>query len=207
VAGAGDEVVVHHAGRLHEGVADRRADEFEAALEQVLAHRVALRRARRDFGHSAAPIHDRAAADKGPEVAIERAELLLHGEKGLRVRDCGGDLQAVAHDTRVGEEARDLAGVVTRDLPGVEIIEGAAVVFALVQDCGPTEPGLGALEDEELEQRAVVMQGHAPFGVVVGEIRLGVSPGATVIHGGEGRTVTEAADNVMSGERGQTKAG
>jgi len=32
VAKAGDEVIVDHAGGLHEGVADRRADKTEAAF-------------------------------------------------------------------------------------------------------------------------------------------------------------------------------
>jgi hypothetical protein len=36
VAEAGDEVIVDHAGRLHEGVHDRRADEAETAPCEVL---------------------------------------------------------------------------------------------------------------------------------------------------------------------------
>ena len=38
VAEAGDQVIVHHARRLHEGVAYRRPDETEAGLLQCLAH-------------------------------------------------------------------------------------------------------------------------------------------------------------------------
>src|SRR5438067_636561 len=75
VARAGDKVVVDHAARLHERVADRRADEFETALQEILAQRVALRRACGKFFHRATAIHERAAADELPEVAVEAAEL------------------------------------------------------------------------------------------------------------------------------------
>ena len=39
-----DQMVVDHADRLHERVADRGADEFEAPAFQILAHRVGFRR-------------------------------------------------------------------------------------------------------------------------------------------------------------------
>src|SRR5713226_5046293 len=41
-------VIVHHTSRLHVCVTDRRADEFEAALLQVLGQGVGLRRSRPD---------------------------------------------------------------------------------------------------------------------------------------------------------------
>jgi len=41
------EVIVDHACRLHEGVADRRADEFESASQQIAAHGVGFSRSRR----------------------------------------------------------------------------------------------------------------------------------------------------------------
>ena len=44
VAEAVGGVVVDHPCRLHVGVADRRADELEAALQQGLAHGVGLGR-------------------------------------------------------------------------------------------------------------------------------------------------------------------
>src|SRR4051812_48495071 len=42
-------MIVHHAHGLHERIADGRADEGEAATPEVLAHRVALRRAGGDL--------------------------------------------------------------------------------------------------------------------------------------------------------------
>src|SRR5476649_55116 len=83
VTKASDQVVVDHAGGLHVGVADGRADELETAIEQVLAHRIGFGRARRHAFHAAPPVLFRFAADEAPDVAIERTELLLYGEKGI----------------------------------------------------------------------------------------------------------------------------
>jgi hypothetical protein len=33
-------MIIHHAGRLHQRVANGRANELEAAAQQILAHRV-----------------------------------------------------------------------------------------------------------------------------------------------------------------------
>jgi hypothetical protein len=43
VAEAADQVIVHHADGLHVRVDDRRADEGEAALLEILAERVGFR--------------------------------------------------------------------------------------------------------------------------------------------------------------------
>src|SRR5439155_27092631 len=86
-----DDVIVHHTDGLHEGVADGRADEAEAALGQVLAHRVGLLRRRGDLLHRRKAIHDRLAADEGPDIGVESAELLLHGEECLGVGNRGID--------------------------------------------------------------------------------------------------------------------
>src|SRR5919108_47416 len=96
VAVAGRDVVVDHAYRLHEGIADSRADEAEAAALEVLAERVGLGGARRDLAFSR--VLQGLATDELPYVAVEGAEFLLHGEKRTRVRHGAIDLQPVAHD-------------------------------------------------------------------------------------------------------------
>src|SRR5271170_3618581 len=53
MAVAGDEMVVDHANRLHEGVDDGRAAELEAALRQFLGHGARGRRLRRNLTHGA----------------------------------------------------------------------------------------------------------------------------------------------------------
>ena len=57
-------------------------------------------------------------------------------------------------------------------LRGVEAGERPAVALALAQDRRPGEPGLRALEREQLVQRAVVALRHAPLLVVVGGVEL-----------------------------------
>src|SRR5216684_931253 len=49
VSVAGHNVSVHHAGGLHESIADGRADEAEAAFAQIFAHGVGLGRFRWHF--------------------------------------------------------------------------------------------------------------------------------------------------------------
>src|SRR5262245_28221241 len=107
MARTGDEMVVHHPGRLHESVANGRADELEPALEQVATHGIALRGVRGNVLHRTTPIYDRPSSNEGPEVAIEAAEFMLHREYRTGVGDRCRDLQSVPHDPRIGEQLGD----------------------------------------------------------------------------------------------------
>src|SRR5262245_5478874 len=107
MAEAGLRVVVGHADRLHVGVHDRRADELEAALQQVLAQRVRLRRLRGDL---ASLEDDRLAADEAPDVGVEAAEFLLHGEKGQRVGFRRPDLEAIPDDAGIAHQRLQFPG-------------------------------------------------------------------------------------------------
>src|SRR5688572_25840030 len=82
-----DFVVIDHPHRLHERVADRGADEAEAALLEALTHRVRLCRARRKLAQRAERIPLWRAANELPDVRIERAEFLAHLADGLRIPD------------------------------------------------------------------------------------------------------------------------
>src|SRR4051812_11824298 len=101
-------MVVDHAHRLHIRVADGRADELEAPLEEVLAERVRLGGL---GGHPIVAIDPRSSVDESPDISIEAAELLLHREEGLRIRYGTVDLQPVAHDALVLHEPSPAAGV------------------------------------------------------------------------------------------------
>src|SRR5512136_430965 len=59
VAEAGDEMIVHHPDRLHEGVTDGGADKAESTLEEGPAHRLGLGRPRRYLGQRAPAIGTR----------------------------------------------------------------------------------------------------------------------------------------------------
>src|SRR6185369_224518 len=175
---AGHEVVVDHSGGLHEGVADGGADEGEAALLQLLAHLLRLRRLRRHLGGAPAVL-DGLAADQVPEERVEAAGLVADGEEGAGVDHRRRDLGAVADDARVRQESGGLLRTVAGDDFGIEIVEGTAVAVPAAQDGDPGESGLRSLQDEHLEQAAVVVQRHTPLLVVVGDVeRIAGSPAA-----------------------------
>ena len=126
---AAREMVVDHPHRLHEGVADRRADEGEAALLEV--PREARPTPACVAGTSFIDLRrfdDRPAADEAPHVGVEAAELLLHREEGLRVPHRALDLQAVADDPRVEQELLHARRREARHLRGIEAREAAPVV-------------------------------------------------------------------------------
>ena len=77
------------------------------------------------------------------------------------------DLAAVTDDAGIGQQPFQLGRCVARDLLWIEAVIDAAIVFALAQHRDPRQAGLTALERQQLEQRAVVLEGLAPFGIVV----------------------------------------
>jgi hypothetical protein len=101
-------VIVDHARRLHQRVADRRADEFESASQQIPVHCVGFGCARRNLRHDSPTVLDWFAADE-----------TLHfpqGEECLGVLNGGCDLQAVPHNPSVDEQPLDIARSVASDL-------------------------------------------------------------------------------------------
>src|SRR2546426_2087104 len=191
VTKAGDEVVVHHAHRLHERIADGRPDEAEAALRQRVAHRVGLPRARREVAEGATAIVFGRPAHEAPEKHAERPVPCLELEERARVRYRRMHLLAVAHDAGVLEQLRDLLAIVAGHALRVEPVERLEEAGALVQDDAPREPGLEAIEHELREQVPVAPQGHAPLLVVIGEHQRVVATGpAALDHGAATASVT-----------------
>ncbi len=88
----------------------------------------------------------------------------------------------MAHDAGVGQQPPALARAVARDLRRVEAVERLAVVGALGEDRVPRQPGLRPLEDQALEQLALVALRHAPLPVVVGDRQRVLRPGAALLH-------------------------
>src|SRR6202522_2691653 len=167
VAEAVADVVVDHAGSLHESVADGRSDESKASAFQVLAHGVRFGRARRYAPRGGPFVLLRPAADKLPDVTVERAKFLLYREERLRIRNCRRDFQAVAHDTRVRQQRADFSPLIAGNLCSIEPVKSAAVVLALVENRLPTQPRLRAFQNQKFKKRAIVVHRLAPLFVVV----------------------------------------
>jgi len=182
VTKADKQMIVDHANGLHEGVTDRRADKFESSFRKVSAHGVGFGRTGRHLFHAFELIANWLVVDEAPNVGVEISKLFLHGEECLSILDRGGDFEPVAHDAGISEQLFNLSQIVSGDFFSVEIIKGLTIVIAFIQDCGPTQSGLGAFENEEFEQEPVIMNGDAPFFVVVGDHGFGCCPTATRCH-------------------------
>ena len=123
---------------------------------------------------------DSSSIYESPDIFIETAKLFLDLKKCFGVPNGGIDLQTIADDAGVAEQFLNLALVVFCDLARIKVIKGRAVVLALPQNSLPTQPGLGAFENQKLEQRAIVMWGHAPLAIVIGDGQFSSGPMTTV---------------------------
>src|SRR3954467_10436080 len=103
-----NDMVIHHAGGLHERITNRGTDEGESALLERLAHRVRLGSGRGDAVAWLQPVDDRCAAHKLPDEPVETATFLLHGKERFRVLDRAFDLQPSAHDAGVVHQLAQL---------------------------------------------------------------------------------------------------
>ncbi len=159
-------MIVHHAHGLHERITDRRTNEIEAATLEIAAKQIRFQRM--SLGRRAAFALDSSSLDELPDIFIETAKLFLDIKECFGVPNGRIDLQAIADDAGVAKQLLNPALIVFRHNAGFELVEGRAVVFALPQDCLPTQAGLGAFKNQEFEQRPIIACGHAPFGVVIG---------------------------------------
>src|SRR5271155_826881 len=171
VAVAGDEVVVDHADRLHEGVDDRRAAELEATRSELFRHGARCRGFRRNLTRGLIAVHLRLAINEIPQQLREARSLCRDFKPGARREHRALDLGAVAHDAGVLHQPFDFFWRVTRDFRRREIVEGAAKILALAQNGDPRQAGLKAVEHQFFVESAVVIFGHAPFFVMIGEVK------------------------------------
>jgi hypothetical protein len=186
VTEATDDVVVNHPGGLHVRVTDGRADKLEAARLQIFAHGVRVFGARWDLLAGFPVVDLGRAIGELPYIFVEAAELFLRFEKSFGVLDGGGDFQAIANDAGVVEKFGDFRFAVARDLLRIELIERFAKVFALLQNAIPAQASLHSLQYEKFEQFAIVMERHAPLGVVITNVKIVRGPGAAWDDGVQG---------------------
>src|SRR3954451_16186146 len=107
-------MIVHHPGRLHERVTDRRSDKREPTLLQILTHGIALLGSRRHLVRPA--ILHWPAADETPDVGVKRAKLFLHGKERLRIAYSRINLQSIPPDPSASNKGRHFSIAVARHL-------------------------------------------------------------------------------------------
>lgn len=178
IAEAADEVVVDHSDRLHEGVADGRPNEAEPSTFEVHAHRVGFRRVRRDLFHMGPRVLPRRTIHKLPNVAVERSELGLHGEKRSGILDGRFNLETVPNNSGIRKKTLAFSRVVTRNHTGVESRKGAPIAISLFENCDPAEASLCAFEGQHFKQLLVIVRGNTPLVIVIGHVIdwIGVAP-------------------------------
>src|SRR5215471_3877502 len=86
-AKAVDGVIVDHAGGLHMGVADGRADELEAALVQILTQRIGFRAGGRIILQSAESVDHGCMINEVLDIGRKAAEGCLYVKKPLGIGD------------------------------------------------------------------------------------------------------------------------
>ena len=87
-----NDMVIDHPSRLHKSVANRRPYELEAALSQILAHRIRFFGGAWNVAHAPPGILDRRVIDELPNISVEAAEMALHLDKSFGVHDGRLDL-------------------------------------------------------------------------------------------------------------------
>src|SRR6516162_1962830 len=166
-----NDMVIDHPSRLHKSVANRRPYELEAALSQILAHRIRFFGGAWNVAHTLPCILHRCVIDELPNIGVEAAKMPLHLDKSFGIHDGVFDLQSVAYDSGIGEQFSELPLSVSRDLAWLDIVKGAAVALALSQYGDPAQPCLRAFENEQLEQSSIIVERATPFTVVVGDVK------------------------------------
>src|SRR5690348_11035755 len=101
------EVIVHHADRLHERVADGGPDEAKPALHERFAHRIRLPAAGGEVAQGAAAILLGHATYEAPEKGAESPFLFLELEERARIADGCHHFLPIPHDARILQELPD----------------------------------------------------------------------------------------------------
>lgn len=150
-------MVIDHTSGLHEGVTNGRSHELESRLAERLAHGIGLGRPCRHLGHAIPGILDRPVIDEAPEEAAEGLASGGEGQVGAGILESGSNLQAVADDTWVCQQGSHLVLAVAGDKHRIEAVKGPPVAFPFLEDGGPGKASLCALQNQELEERAIVI--------------------------------------------------
>ena len=177
-------MIVYHSCSLHEGVADRAADELEAPFFQIFTHGVAFRGIGGDLGKFLPFILDRLSPDEGPGIFAECTEFFANFQIHASVDAHRIDLETIPDNPRILQNGFQLLVCQANQFFGIKLLKNLAVVLPPIEDGLPGQPGLGPFEDKELEQFMVVLYRLAPFLVMVGlhQRIFGAHPLASFLH-------------------------
>ena len=79
------------------------------------------------------------------------------------------DFQAVADQAGIDKKLIDFRLLVSRNFDRIEVIECRSIIRSFFENRLPTQPRLCAFEGKKFKQIAIVMDGHAPLIIVVGD--------------------------------------
>ena len=105
------------------------------------------------------------------EPVFERAEFFLQFKDLLRVDNRRIDLQPVADDPRIGEQAGAILLGIFRNFFDLESTVGFVEVFGLLQDRDPRKPSLVDFKHEALKEFVVIFKREAVLGIVINLIK------------------------------------
>src|SRR5215469_8341004 len=169
-------MVIDHPYRLHKCIANRRADEFEAAPGQVLAHSLRLGSLGRYILVSLPPVLNRAIRYEAPQVRIEAAEFRLNVQTAPGIFDCSLDLEPVPDNTGISKQLLNPLLCKPRHSGRYKIGKGRSIVVSFFQDCFPAQSRLCALENQEFKEALVIVERNTPFVVMITNNGLGTGP-------------------------------
>src|SRR5205807_2980254 len=119
------------------------------------------------------------------EPLRERSVALAQGAEAFRILDGGVDLQPVADDPFIGQQALAFGAGEARHAVDLEPEESAPEGLALLEDREPGEPRLVDLQDEPLEEGVVVRDGKAVLLIVIRPVEGMAWRDVAVTHGRE----------------------
>lgn len=160
-------VVVDQARRLHDCVDNGGSDETKATALEVGAQKAGLLGLSGNFKDRRPGIYEGLAIDEAPEISIEAAELVGNREQPSRVPDGGRDFGSISDDPGQLQQTLDVVTGHGGYLRRIESTKRLPQRFSLIQNNGPAETRLEAIQDEILEQLGVIVEWNPPFTVVI----------------------------------------
>jgi len=176
------DVIVYHADGLHERITYGWANELESSFLQISAHCLGHRSGGRNISQFFPGVLERSPVNELPDEKVKPSELFLYPEKGSGIGDRRLDFEPVSYDLGIGKQSGNVFLGVPRDFLGIEIVKSLSIAFSLPENRGPAQSCLRALQNQKLEKVSVIVNGRAPFLVVIGLLQFAPTGPLTTFH-------------------------